>query len=116
MPANLLSSSSLLSGTVVVMLLLWLCGSALMTLRVGAKGQPAATSPVRTPGEPDQTNPADPLDRDDEEPFAGALSQPQVISESQAAGAASSLALTRGQRAAGYAGPEMVFFAASVDS
>jgi hypothetical protein len=115
MPANLLSSSSLLSGTVVVMLLLWLCGSALMTLSVGAKHQ-RGISPVRTPGEPDQMNPADPPDQDADEPFTGPLGQPRVTGESQATGAASSLGLTKGQRAAEYAGPEMAFFAASADS
>lgn len=96
------------------MLLLWLCGSALMTLRVGAKHQQVSSS-VRAPGEPDQMNPADPLDEDDEELFAGPLGQPQVTGESPATGAASSLGLTRGQRAAEYAGPELAFFAASAD-
>lgn len=53
------------------MLLLWLCGSALMTLRVGAKDRQAAAAPTRTPGEPDQTNPAEMPDRDGEEMLAG---------------------------------------------
>lgn len=114
MPASLLSSPSLLSGTVVVMLLLWLCGSALMTLRVGAEHR-QGRSPVRTPGEPDQVNPADPLAQDDDESFAGPLGQPQAPGESQATGAASSLGLTGDQRAAEYAGPEIAFFAASAD-
>lgn len=93
------------------MLLLWLCGSALMTLRVGAEHQ-QGRSPARTPGE----HPADPPDQDDDESLAGPLGQPQVTGESQATGAASSLGLTEGQRAAEYAGPEMAFFAASADS
>ncbi len=96
------------------MLLLWLCGSALMTLRVGAEHR-QGRSPVRTPGEPDQVNPADPLAQDDDESFAGPLGQPQAPGESQATGAASSLGLTGDQRAAEYAGPEIAFFAASAD-
>jgi hypothetical protein len=96
------------------MLLLWLCGSALMTLRVGAEHR-QGRSPVRTTGEPDQVNPADSLTQDDEESFAGPLGQPQAPGESQATGAASSLGLTGDQRATEYAGPEIAFFAASAD-
>ena len=96
------------------MLLLWLCGSALMTLRVGAKHQQVA-SPTRTAGGSDQSHLAEALEGDDEEPVAGPVSQPQMTSEAQATGAASSLGLTRGQRPVEHAGPEMAFFAASAD-
>ena len=116
MPANLLSSSSLLSGTVVVMLLLWLCGSALMTLRVGAKIRQAAISPARGPGDPDQMNYTETFDRDSEQSPAELVSQLQVMSEPTATGAASSLGLTAGQRTLENADPEMAFFAASADS
>ena len=108
MPANLFSSSALLSGTVLVMLLAWLFCSAAMTLRVGMKNRRAENAvapPQEPPGRLNEPESAEQIDQP--APAGGALGEAKMMI---------TLGFSQGQRASGHADPEMVSLAASADS
>ncbi len=110
MPATLLSSSSLLSGTVLSMLLAWLVCSALLTFRVGVKNRRAEHAASKSSDALDTGARPEKASWLDENEPAGMAGQPlRAIGTREPARGFLPLGFTRGQRAGRHAGPQMVF-------
>jgi hypothetical protein len=114
MPANLLASSSVLSGAVFSMLLLWLLCSALMTLRVGAKQHQAGTTPAPAQKGAQQTGQPE-VSGLRAEPARVGLPDPLPDAELVEMSGASALSITEGQLSDEQADPEIAFLAASAE-